>query len=111
MQLAVEQGWGKGGYTIRNVDKTAVCVCVCGKSASERQKNIYDVEAAGGELKTIFKLYYIGNIMLNTHNWIIQRQQMWRALTKTNTPQAHTHTHTHSQDTHEQDKHTYIYAI
>jgi len=23
-------------------------VCVCGKSASERQKNIYDVEAAGG---------------------------------------------------------------
>jgi len=47
--------------------------------------------------------------MLNTHNWIIQRQQMWRALTKTNTPQAHTHTHTHALTGHSRTGQTHLY--
>jgi len=37
VQLAVEQGRGKGGYTIRNVDKTAVCVCVVSQQVKDRK--------------------------------------------------------------------------
>jgi len=74
---------------------------VCGKSASERQKKYICRARAtgGGELKTIFKLYYIGNIMLNIQNWVIQMQQMMVESTHSNqqtTTYTHTtHTHTH----------------
>lgn len=83
---------------------------MCGKSASERQKKYICRARAtgGGELKTIFKLYYIGNIMLNIQNWVIQMQQMMVESTHSN---QQTTTYTHTTHTRAGRTHTYKYTI
>lgn len=93
---------GGRDYNHRDVDRTAVCV----ESQQVKDKKKYICRAratGGGELKTIFKLYYIGNIMLKIQNWVIQMQQMMVESTHSNQQ-----TTTYTPHTHVQDEHTLI---
>lgn len=74
------------------------------QQVKDKKKYICRARATGGgELKTIFKLYYIGNIMLNIQNWVIQMQQMMVESTHSNQQ-----TTTYTPHTHVQDEHTLI---